>query len=58
MTETEYITVSNRVRVTQAKTALLDVFPDCGVNEHEIKSLVAALSKIETRLFSLIDVTT
>ena len=54
MTEQEYIIVTNRVKISMAKTAVNEVLSgdNYGVSDDEKKALMQQLYKIESMLFA------
>ena len=55
MKETEYIIITNRVKISNAIKILRDVLPEknYGVESDKFKKILAELHEIECELFSL-----
>jgi len=57
-TETEYIKITNRVKVSCALWLLRDVMgvEEYGISEDELREILCALSNAEDRLFGSVEV--
>ena len=55
MNEKDYITITNRVKVSFAKNALVDILSDDIVTEKELSRILVIVSKWERKLFKKIE---